>query len=124
MRGAFEVLDLFTQFHGTIHAHMSCQMSRKVYDISKHFPGTLEFKLLSRESVWPKKFKYNGPTNDYISLYFMCEVESHVKHSLLNNATNNLVHECSFQVPFLSAEARRMPRPFHAQESTGEEECP
>ncbi|KAK8958495.1 hypothetical protein KSP40_PGU020380 [Platanthera guangdongensis] len=76
-RGAFEVLDLFTQFHGTVHAHLSCQVSPKVYDVSKHFPGTLKLKLLPRESLWPKIFKVNGPTKDDIALYFKCEVESH-----------------------------------------------
>ncbi|KAL0924876.1 hypothetical protein M5K25_005735 [Dendrobium thyrsiflorum] len=76
-RGAFEVVDLVNQFHGPVNGHLSCQVSPKVYDASKHLPGTLQFKIHSRERVWPKIFKLNPPTEDDVALYFRCEVERH-----------------------------------------------
>ncbi|KAH0467267.1 hypothetical protein IEQ34_004505 [Dendrobium chrysotoxum] len=69
-RGAFEVVDLVTQFHGPVNGHLPCQVSPKVYDASKHLPGTLQFKIHSRERVWPKIFKLNPPTEDDVALYF------------------------------------------------------
>ncbi|XP_020591139.1 uncharacterized protein LOC110031997 isoform X1 [Phalaenopsis equestris] len=79
-RGSFEVLKLVNQFHGTVRAHFPCQVSPKVYDISKHLPGILQFKMLSRESVWPKIFKLEPPTKNDVALYFLCQVERHKKN--------------------------------------------
>ncbi|PKU72078.1 uncharacterized protein LOC110096744 isoform X1 [Dendrobium catenatum] len=76
-RGAFEVVDLVTQFHGPVNGHLPCQVSPKAYDASKHLPGTLQFKIHSRERVWPKIFKLSPPTEDDVALYFRCEVERH-----------------------------------------------
>ncbi|KAG0465858.1 hypothetical protein HPP92_020022 [Vanilla planifolia] len=75
-RGVFEVVDMLSQVHGVC-AHFASQVSPKVYDFSKQLPRTLKFKVLPRESVWPKIFKLQSPTKDDIALYFMCEVERH-----------------------------------------------
>ncbi|PKA49742.1 Ureide permease 1 [Apostasia shenzhenica] len=76
-RGSFELLGMVMVIHGGVHGYLSCQVSPKVYDISKQLPATLKFKALPRESVWPKIFSLDPPRRNDVALHFFCEEERH-----------------------------------------------
>ncbi|XP_074565954.1 uncharacterized protein LOC141822407 isoform X2 [Curcuma longa] len=67
-KGVFEVFDRATHVFDEIEAHFPCQVSYKVYDISKQIPIKLKLNLLPRRDAWP--FQSDIPTCYDIGLYF------------------------------------------------------
>ncbi|KAK9748154.1 hypothetical protein RND81_02G039700 [Saponaria officinalis] len=68
-----------------IQAHPPCKVHRKVYNISKQFPETIQFELLPRLDVWVTLFKDDVPGTLDIGLYFL----SSKSNSLLNYLDEN-----------------------------------
>ncbi|KAG6536636.1 hypothetical protein ZIOFF_001694 [Zingiber officinale] len=66
--GVFEVFGMAINVFDEIEAHFPCQVSYKVYDISKKMPFKLKLNLLPRRDAWP--FQSDIPTCYDIGLYF------------------------------------------------------
>ncbi|XP_042441519.1 uncharacterized protein LOC122026864 isoform X1 [Zingiber officinale] len=67
-KGVFEVFGMAINVFDEIEAHFPCQVSYKVYDISKKMPFKLKLNLLPRRDAWP--FQSDIPTCYDIGLYF------------------------------------------------------
>lgn len=74
-----------------LEAYLSSLACSKVQEEALLFPEVLRADLLPRSMVWPNSFKYEGPTDQSIALYFFPKNERWFPRPVLRVVTGLLL---------------------------------